>query len=124
MFQVIWKDNNGVSLKNGDTYRIFSIMAEMQYEDCLFYSHQVGTEYKWVEKIFSVDEDEDGFIMHPGVYYDRDQLCELWDLPTDTGEDEFRECVLEPIWEVLGKELGESETIDAINGFEIIPKPV
>lgn len=50
----------------------------------------------------------------------RSILYELFYLPTNISDEEFKECILEPIWEVIGEEQSFEKTLEIINGFEII----
>ncbi len=134
MIKIEWKDKNGKELSNGDTIRIFAIVPEMQEEfgeniprPGGYYQHQIGTECKWVEKVFDpqkqLDTCEYSFLDLPsGGGYDRDELCTLFDLPQSVDDEEFEECVLYCIRHEanIPDDTPLEGVLPVINGFEIV----
>ena len=123
MIKIFIEDNNGTELSNCDTVRYLEITADMQQEHDPFYQHQIGVIIKMVEVKFDPQEemDDSGYVGAPNnMNYDRNGLCELFNLPVDIGDEEFKECIVDYINEELGLNLYLDHILDLINGVEII----
>lgn len=123
MITIEIKDKNGRVLKNGDTIKY--VVLEGEYEYIEFRKIHFGTEIKY--KTMKIDPqkeyDEKNFVsIYCGYkYYDRENLLEIFDLPKNTPDDEFKECVIDYICDELKiNPKDEEEFYDLINSFEII----
>jgi len=120
MIEIQVFDKHGKEVSNGDTIRWFRIEQEWQEEWDPFYRHQVGTHASWEEYIYMPSGDDDGFIDLPyAPHYNREQLCDLYNLPPVIPDDEFSEYVLGDLQE-LTKAQDEAGILEEISGFEII----
>ena len=124
MINILLKDKKGVEVNNGDILRVVSISPEYQEEYDPFYRFQNGTSIKWQEIVINPQEELDTFgYCGIGINEDftKEILLELFDLPNNCNEEEYKECVINVICEELKiKPKTEKEFFEIINGFEIV----
>ena len=124
MINILLKDKKGVEVNNGDILRVVSISPEYQEEYDPFYRFQNGTTVKWEEIVIDPQEELEIF-GYCGIgidkYFTKEILLELFDLPNNCNEEEYKECVINVICEELKiKPKTEKELFEIINGFEIV----
>lgn len=123
MIKLKIKDKNGKILKNGDTIRwvdLTPVYDELDFGRELY----IGVDIKYAtQKVEPQREyDKDGYCsMYYGEYYDRKGLLRIFNLPPNTPDDEFKECVVDYICDELNVNVyTEEEFYHLINGFEIL----
>lgn len=124
MIQVEYKDKKGKALSNGDYIRFYTITPEFQEVGCIpseMVQEQIDTIIKVHEIEYQPCIDEYTILNLPIAHdYTKDELLELFDLSASIPDEEFKECILDPICEVIGKDLSLDECLEEISGFEIM----
>lgn len=122
MITIKVKDKNDKILKNGDIIKYVSIQEDCEYIE--FRRLHYGTTIKYQTMVIDPQKeyDKDGYTsIYYGNYYCREELLDLFNLPKNTPDDEFNECIKHYICDELNiNPKDEEEFYYLINGFEII----
>lgn len=123
MIELKIEDKSGNILKNGDTIRWVDLIShydELEYGRKLYTGVTVKCTTQKVEPQHEYDENGYCFIDY-GKYYDREGLLEIFNLPTNISDDEFKEYIVDYICDELNVNVYSEEGFyHLINGFEIM----
>lgn len=123
MIELKIEDKSGNILKNGDTIRWVDLIShydELEYGRKLYTG--VGVKYMTQKVEPQHEYDKDGYcFIDYGKYYDRERLLEIFNLPSNISDDEFKEYIVDYICDELNVNVYTEEGFyHLINGFEII----